>query len=384
MDNIAPIICDEPELPNWYYAKEKKKVGPLKFGELRERVACGELSQNDMVWQTGTQFWREVKSINGLSSPLPDPDEYARLGSFVSDLQVVYQSVAILDPQACLPTLGLRFDKRRQFLEHFRTELEQVFERNDPSPKKFLNALASRFAICRAAVKAELEASLAQLPVHDPLHCSISLFGTMDHGRLERAHTKVLAWLLDPNNEDHDMGSHLLTAILRRIDADLADRVDLQSIVAESEKVIDGNDRLDVFVAGKIRDEAGNLKKWCLVIEAKIDAPEDPEQLVRYDRWVDYEFQPDVTTRVYLTPHLGDDAAQEIPPVWKRVRFLEFAGVFRTEMEKLREKEGYHFLRYYLTGILKDIYHWKLPIGDIKDCIDPYSISSYLHAVNGK
>jgi hypothetical protein len=42
-----------------------------------------------------------------------------------------------------------------------------------------------------------LQQYLTQLPGDDPLLGRVSLFGTMDYGRLETAHTRTLAWMLD-------------------------------------------------------------------------------------------------------------------------------------------------------------------------------------------
>ena len=56
---------------------------------------------------------------------------------------------------------------------------------------------------------------LARLPADDPLLNPVSLFGTLDYGRLETAHTRALAWLL--GDREHGFGFRLLEALLAHL-----------------------------------------------------------------------------------------------------------------------------------------------------------------------
>jgi WD40 repeat protein/uncharacterized caspase-like protein len=47
----------------WYYAKDKKKVGPVSLARLRELLADGTVMATDMVLQEGTQKWRPLAEI---------------------------------------------------------------------------------------------------------------------------------------------------------------------------------------------------------------------------------------------------------------------------------------------------------------------------------
>ncbi len=70
----------------WFYAKNKQKVGPVTEEQLKELVRSGELSRNDMVWKEGMAKWTEAGQVEGLfpapanltagPPPLP-PDEPA-------------------------------------------------------------------------------------------------------------------------------------------------------------------------------------------------------------------------------------------------------------------------------------------------------------------
>jgi hypothetical protein len=145
--------------------------------------------------------------------------------------------------------------------------------------------LANHFDEWRRRTKEFVRTHLAELDKDDPLKCPISLFRTMDYGRLETAHTRALAWLLDPKGE-HSFGAILLAALLRRLsDHDYSDGLRVERV--ESEYPIDGSEakgRLDVLAEGTWEDkERGG---WVLVIEAKVDAWEGEDQLQKYERWL--------------------------------------------------------------------------------------------------
>ena len=50
----------------WYYAKNKQKVGPVTEAQLKELVHSGELSPTDMVWKQGTAKWMQASQVEGL------------------------------------------------------------------------------------------------------------------------------------------------------------------------------------------------------------------------------------------------------------------------------------------------------------------------------
>src|SRR5947208_3258256 len=55
----------EPQA-GWYYARERKKVGPLALDQLRELVRQGIVHRDDMVWQEGAARWMPANSVAGL------------------------------------------------------------------------------------------------------------------------------------------------------------------------------------------------------------------------------------------------------------------------------------------------------------------------------
>ena len=377
----------------WYYAREHEEFGPISFTDLQAMVVGGALKATDQVRQEGTVTWSAVAEVGGLEqrpASAADVDVSHNVHGasrrpfttrFFDDLRNVHQWLADKhDPKACLPTLLKRFNARRDYLERFAADLANVLETTDQNPRGFLPNLAQRFTEWRADVEKQIEDYLKRLHIDDPLKCAISLFGTMDCGRLERAHTKVLAWLLDPNKE-HMFEGALLRRLLRFLALDISDRLDFGSVRVTAEKWIDGGNRLDIFVEGKIKDDHGNQKNWFMVIEAKIDAVESPNQLLNYDMWIESKLSPAIVTRVFLTPHGRAAGSSKQFAAWRPLTLLQLAGFFRDELTALEGKAGYHFLRHYLTGILKDIYRWQLPILDPKQCLDPYRFLAYMAAV---
>lgn len=239
-----------------------------------------------------------------------------------------------------------------------------------------LGTLASYLDEWRGGAINQLSERLERLPEDDPLRCPVSLFGTMDYGRLETAHTRALAWLLDPRKE-HGFGSVLIDALLSRISGK---SLPTEVRRVEGELPLGGHGRLDLFVEGDWIGADGQRNPWALLLEAKIDAWEGDDQLSRYERWLDKHALSHgcETFRVFLAPigRHSDTSTQD----WSSLSFEELAETFRSVLGKLTRTPGYHFLRYYLAGVLRDVCQWPIPIRS--DCPDPYSVLSYLNAGN--
>ena len=47
----------------WYYARDKKKMGPATLAELRRLLADSALEPADLVLQEGTQKWRPLAEV---------------------------------------------------------------------------------------------------------------------------------------------------------------------------------------------------------------------------------------------------------------------------------------------------------------------------------
>ncbi len=149
-----------------------------------------------------------------------------------------------------------------------------------------------------------LQQYLSGLPADDPLREPVSLFGTIDYGRLETAHTRALAWLL--NAREHGFGFELLDALLEHISGRQLRvvRADVQSEFPVScRTAANKTGRLDVLIDYEWHDGSQTKASGCVVIEAKIDAEEGDEQLAFYDDWIERNRADREVFRLFLTPN---------------------------------------------------------------------------------
>src|ERR1019366_7361185 len=65
-------------IDHWYYAQNKKKMGPVSLAQLRGLLAEGVLKPADMVLQEGTQKWRPLAEIAGVMSPVKRPSSLGK------------------------------------------------------------------------------------------------------------------------------------------------------------------------------------------------------------------------------------------------------------------------------------------------------------------
>jgi PD-(D/E)XK nuclease superfamily len=238
-----------------------------------------------------------------------------------------------------------------------------------------LHDLAERFRVWRSRVQCEVHDAIVQLPADDPLCCPISLFGTMDYGRLETAHTNALAWLLDPN-KPHGFGDTLLRAVLAW-HPDGGDAKPLRNTRVSKEHSIFDVGRLDILAEGSWNND-DTPGSWVLVIEAKIDSSEGESQLAKYDKWLAKYARGRQLLRVLLTANgiLPEDGSDD----WKPLSFLELVQILRKPFASLRDTAGFSFLRLYLAGVLQDICGF--PAMHAENSADPYSLASYLKTVD--
>lgn len=283
--------------------------------------------------------------------------------AFLSNLANVYAS---LRPQA--------------FSAKFLSDLEQIHAILPVASDANLLSLGNHFLHWRKVTQEFISTRLKELPDDDPLLSPISLFRTMDYGRLETAHTRTLAWLLDPKkNDEHGFGHSLLAALLLRLAHRVHfDRFHVDRVASEySLEGSDGQGRLDVLAEG-VWENGGEHVRWTLVVEAKIDAWEGDGQLQKYDEWLATHANGRTTYRVFLTP---DGRAPETgSDEWEPMSYLELVRIMRHEYGKLRHSPGFHFLRFYLAGVLQDVCGLPRNVG--ANAADPYTIASYLKNIH--
>jgi len=190
-------------------------------------------------------------------------------------------------------------EKLRDFFDRLRnltprTSATKIVALNPVHLSGFFDALRAipqdtlapnRMALTQAVIDVR---SLAVLfdGIRTPLQCLRAVGGLCNPWRIARLgrdevrSTAVLAWLLNPAG-DHGLGNVLLGAMMAHVH-----RVQVQiphaplgrvSVIREARLNSDGSNRVDIELRSNSPGGA-----FYLLIEAKIDAPEGPEQIVRY------------------------------------------------------------------------------------------------------
>lgn len=200
----------------------------------------------------------------------------------------------------------------------------------------------------------------------------------MKRGDFEPAHTSTLAWLLDPQKE-HGFGHTLIKSLIHYI----AKEKNQQSFVVikdESERLhrIPGKEksgRTDIWVEG----EWDSGSKWLLIIEAKIFSSEGENQLANYEEMASqYGKRGYEIFRVFLTPR--GEMPVSATGIWLPLSFSQLAILLWSCSIPLREKPGYHFLRYYIAGIFRDILGCPIGLESARD--HPFDLFPFLKAIH--
>jgi hypothetical protein len=237
----------------------------------------------------------------------------------------------------------------------------------------------------RSSVQKKIKERIETLRENDrenPLFCHVSLYAPMDYGRLEVAHTRTLAWLLDPDKE-HEFGDYLLKRLLPLFEIAPDRQFEIKNV--KSEQILDGGDdeilgRTDIWIEGIWDDDKTH---FLIVIEAKIDAREGKDQLDRYEAAIKVAIKRhniEDVFRVFLTP-TGHKPESATGKDWLPVSFSRMAGCLADASIDLKNKQGYHFLRFYIASIIRDILGWNWKI---LEKANPYRLHSYLNQMKGE
>lgn len=203
---------------------------------------------------------------------------------------------------------------------------------------------------------------------NSPLVGSVSPFRAMGFRKDELAHTKAMAWLLDPT-QGHGFGSALLGALARAIVCDdpgtklMATRIfdtNMQLVRVESERQLTRNCRADVFLEG----HSSPGLRWAVVVEAKIKASEGKNQLSKLLAAIPHSTK----LGVFLSPSgdAGKSGDRELD--WARLSYQSWARELIRLLPELKDKPGVAFLRMYITGVLEDVCGMRLA-GDFRTVV---------------
>jgi hypothetical protein len=276
--------------------------------------------------------------------------------------------------------------KGHRVTKEFLADLESVFatDASDDISIGDLKDLGEGLEKSRKYCDRTLNQALSKLPAHHPVKCPISLYGAMGMGRLEVAHTRTLAWMLNPNNKEHGFGDALLQSFWRHIrKCGDVPRAGVKNVHVERFHRNMGEDagRTDIWIEGFWSEP--NSAPWLIVIEGKIDSAVDTRQLDRYSKEIDAWRHGHKVSRKDIHKVLlatKDALPEEAGNDWITLSFDELARFFLKTAQSLRYKAGYEFLRLYLAGVLHDILG--LPISRADVGRNPYKLLEFLRGID--
>jgi hypothetical protein len=187
-------------------------------------------------------------------------------------------------------------------------------------------AASSQFLQLVGSLLAEVETSLA---TGQWLRTHWNMFEVLGRPRLEMAHSRAIAWLMNPR-EAHGLRDEFLKQFFER--AHLAIPPDTIRAVVAIEKRLPSGRRVDIEVSAP---------GWALVVENKIDASEGKDQTSDYE-----EYYRDLKSR--------------------KPKGYEFYSVFLTRRGQLAgAREGFHPVSYKdVREILESIMDTRKPSGN--------------------
>lgn len=225
-----------------------------------------------------------------------------------------------------------------------------------------LERLAAALEAYRAGVVRDVNPFVASLGQGSPLTCPIGLFDPTGRASKEVAHTKALAWFLDPS-QPHGFEHALIDAVLEHLGA--KEHVGRTKRVEAEVPVKRG--RLDVLATA---DDGTHV----LVIEAKIESGERNDQLADYDKCVG-----SAACRVFLSLNGRPPTSGE---GWIPLSFPTLAGVlWKAGSGISNPPPGLELLRHYVAGVFKDLVGLPLPLSPGGVCeSNLYAIDDYRKA----
>jgi hypothetical protein len=186
-----------------------------------------------------------------------------------------------------------------------------------------------------------------QLSLREP-----NIFRALAVSRMEIRHSNFLAYLFDPQ-ENHGLRDIVLRKLLRDIFADSR---------SEGRTLFDA-DILDLG-AIEIRREWRNidllivLPEDVIAIENKVDSSDHSNQLARYRKIIEENFQNKKQHFVYLTPFGNDPDDQSESDRWMNYSYIQISEIIERILtlyhESFAEKVLY-YLRDYLTTLKREL-----------------------------
>ncbi len=202
-------------------------------------------------------------------------------------------------------------------------------------------------------------------------------------GLHETAHTRILAWIFDPKKKsEHQLPEDLFSGVLDFVTRETKwpEGNYLVTSVKAERSTSDGK-RTDIWVEGTVTPQR-RTKKWLIVIEAKVNA-QLTDQLHSYEKEAD-DWQKKGNDRlqpcfVYLNDGYSVDD-ETLSKVWVGLSFIKLFEIIWRKVNTHSSAAGFHFVRYYLSGILSEIEGWSLPL-EADDHVD-YEMIEFCNNLN--
>ncbi len=252
----------------------------------------------------------------------------------------------------------------------FWKELEEIYsseglEFDEPSAsefEEFQEALNFVVKESKKTVKKEMKDN-----EDHPLFLPFSLFEPMDKSQSEVHFTKTLTWFMKKDMK-HGFEDGVFNCLFPLFYNEYFDSVMSYDVESERCETEERRNRFDIKISGTF----GNGKEFEVVVEAKINAEEGEEQLKRYE-----EECPESTKLVFLTPDGRKPKTTEDPDRWKCISWQEIALSLISYIETVENKEkkpGFHLLKYFTAGIIREIDGAKIEN-------NPINIISYINKI---
>ncbi|HNZ60937.1 MAG TPA: PD-(D/E)XK nuclease family protein [Methanofastidiosum sp.] len=202
---------------------------------------------------------------------------------------------------------------------------------------------------------------------------TFNVFETLKIVNVELKHSNFLAWLFNPN-ENHSLDSYFLRQFLKTFYSENKELIDSELSLFDFE-IFDYSDveirrewrNIDLLIL--IRGEGKENKKVAIAIENKIKSSEGQDQLSRYKKIVDKEFEGYIKLFIFLTPE-GLEPSED---GWIPFHYEAIAGLLEDALKYKKDylsENVYNFIDQYKTILRRYI----VGNGEIEDiCRKIYS-----------
>lgn len=196
---------------------------------------------------------------------------------------------------------------------------------------------------------------------NNPVFLGVGLLGLLHGtGLRETAHTRLLAWILNPK-ENHGFEDKPLKNFLElcELDYDGKDRnSSLKDVSVKAEAMIsNAKKRMDITI-GKLSSNGGNYQ-WQLVVEVKIDQEIELRQLQSYE-----ELMPKAKY-ILITPESEHkEYVKKYARKWTHIDVNDLIACLWNAIRDGKDESqfpGYHIMRYYISGVMSDVLEWDMP-----------------------